>query len=415
MIYDRQPKARKGAKCQQRNIVTALGFILNALATALVPFIVLPGSLVISGQSGWASIAVGMACGGLASIVIGLGWPISGTVKVAATSIEYRWSLYVDSLRSRGVVAPGALGVGATIAYALSPMPNLAALTCFSASLVGLSASWYYIGCGEPVRLLTYFTVVRFGFASIGIWAAAVAHNMYPYAVALGAGEVLSLIISTYDIRHRTHSHAGAGSRLPLRSVIAQQLPAATTALSAGTYVTLPLPIVATIAPSSAAVFAAAQSMLQLGGTVTRPLVQFLQSWAPAGGVDQQSARMRKSIRIALSGALPYALLACSLSYYYVPMLSLHAMRLSWPTAVLLGATAGAILVSQILGLVVLTALGQVTYLMRSTLVGALFGLALLPPAVALFDVPGAWGALFLAELGVTLYQSWVVFRLMRG
>ncbi|OUE22502.1 hypothetical protein BFL34_00027 [Clavibacter michiganensis] len=384
-------------------------FTLNAATTAVLPFLILPQAIALLGEGGWASIAIGAAVGNFGAIAISLGWAITGPVHVSAADPVTRRELYVDSLRTRFAACAPVIVACALLAALIAPSRDVAALSAVVSSLAGLSAGWYYIGAGEPLALLFRVTLLTLIPALLGAHVAAMTADVRWYLHCTIAGELASLAACSFDILRRTSAPTHGRPRKPVWRVMRSQSHSISTALLAGTYVTLPLPIVGVLIPGSAPAFAAALSLLQFANVLARPATHTLQAWVPRGGRDRVHARARRALGIALAGALPYASVVGVFVFMTVPALTQQRIVTSPASAALIGATAAAIIVSQISGLVCLAALGRMRSVMTSTLVGACVGIAALPIGALLGQDEGAWAALFTAELAVTIYQVLVL------
>src|SRR5699024_4050744 len=136
------------------SLTRMLSFAASALVTALTPFAVLPTAIAISGEDGWASVAVGAAIGTIRATSIGLGWTVSGPVEVAVLGSDARIQRYMHSLSSRLLVAPLCLAACMLVAGNVGPNSSVAALSALGGALAGFTPVWFFVGTGDAVRAL---------------------------------------------------------------------------------------------------------------------------------------------------------------------------------------------------------------------------------------------------------------------
>ena len=86
---------------------------------------------------------------------------MSGPAAVATADALGRRTEYWESLRTRGASAFRYRRLRRGAMLVVQTSPGLAALGAISTATIGLTASWYYVGTGQPYRLLFLETVPR--------------------------------------------------------------------------------------------------------------------------------------------------------------------------------------------------------------------------------------------------------------
>lgn len=385
-----------------------LGFALNTLLLAGIPLVTLPIAIDISGISLWYSVAIGQAVGSLAGTIISFGWPVTGPTAVAARTPFDRGRYYFESLKIRlHLVAPVTVAAGwVTLAMAADGLSALLAL--ISGISVALSATWYFVGSGQAVKVVFLDTMPRLASSAAGIALSLMLRSITPFLIFQTVGSLLATVQSTFRISKDTGTSWKATPYPSLRAtvhVLRGQLGGFGTAAAAAVYVSLPLPLFGLVNPYAAGLFAAAQRVQKFVATLARALTQVMQGWVPAGGPERLAKRVKVALLFSsvVAGILGGGVTLCS--PMAVTWLSAGAFHIDGLVATLLGIVTASIVISQSCGLACLIALGRSAVVFRSTLCGAVAGTALVPLAGSWWGLDGAWFATGTAELTVTVIQ----------
>lgn len=252
------------------------GFMGLPLISAAAPFLVLPVLLRYVGTEAWAGIAIGQSLGTGVSALVLLGWPVVGPSAVAEDP-DRRRALYTRSLISRLTVFSVAAPVGVALAVLLSPAgarPE-AGLMALAMSMLGLSATWFFVGSGHPGMIARYETVPRVAATAVAallVSQYAVAW-LYP-AVLLLSSSVLTVVVSArYWERTRLAPLHTTGQ------VVREQWAAAGVSVQAALATSLPMTILAVVAPRTVAGFAALDRITRFAVFALGPVGLAFQGW----------------------------------------------------------------------------------------------------------------------------------------
>lgn len=378
------------------------GFLGLPLISAIAPFLVLPVLLSQVGTQAWAAIAIGQSVGTGASAVVLLGWPVIGPTLVAEDpGRQHR--LFADSVVSRLTVLAVAAPVAMLLAGVLAPggQRPTALLMALASALLGLSPSWFFIGTGRPGAIARWDTVPRVGATGVAAFLVGLVPWawLYPAVLAVTSAVLVVAVSARYGER---------GPIRPLRTtatVVRQQWAAASVSGQAALTATLPMALLATVAPGAVAGFAAIDRVARLTTFVLTPVGQAFQGWVSEPSPDRPRRRRTALLVTVAAGVL----LATAFLIGADELLRvLFAAKIEVPYLAVV-CEAGAI-VGVSLGLTLgfhhLVPLRLSNWLALSTAVGivvASTGMVLLAPR---FGVAGGALSILLAETGVVLTQA---------
>ena len=280
------------------------GFLGLPLISAIAPFLVLPVLLHFVGTRAWAAIAVGQAIGTGTSTLVLLGWTIVGPTMIAEDPSRQR-ALYTQSLVSRLTVFSVAAPVGVVLAALLSPDGErfAGALMALAMTMLGLSAAWLFVGTGQPSLIARYDTVPRV--AATGLAALLVA--VVPWAWLYPA----FLIVTFTAMAVLVSRKYGERTQLtPVRTTIAvirQQWAATSVSVQAALNTTLPMALVATVAPGAVAGYAALDRVARFMYLVIQPVGLAFQGWVSEPSSSPTQRRRTASV-VTLGVGLALAL-----------------------------------------------------------------------------------------------------------
>ncbi|WP_408899071.1 polysaccharide biosynthesis C-terminal domain-containing protein [Nocardioides sp. R1-1] len=388
-----------------------LGFTLATVLPAAATLVSLPVLAHAVDRPTWAGLAVGQSVGGLASLVAAGGWALTGPAAVAGASTAARRSLYEASLRLRVAVALVVVPVGMLVTFLLvadSARPLSLAVSA-SSSLVALSPRWFLVGVGTARDVLR-FEALPVAAAHL-VAAAAIAAGASPlvFPAATTAAYVAAALALAVVVRRP--GTADPSVRVSWRS---RWAPTATEVVG-GAYSTVNVALVSVqVSVAALAGYASGWKLYQWGIVVVAGACQALQGWVATGAADR-ARRFRTAL--ALHAAIGTAGLAGFLLLGGPLTSVLFGEALAAPGAVSAW-FGGAVLflsLNSSLGRHVLVASGRVDAVLRSTLVGAAFGV---PAILVLADRYGAVGGaagLALTEALVCAYQLAVARPLLRS
>ena len=285
-------------------IVRLVGFtVVPALggggALLLIPLLVR-----VAGFDQWTTVAAGQAAGTVGATAVSFGWGITGPVRSSSVAEGHpAASLYIESLRVRtSLLAPTMVVVWSVVALSGAPahvLPGVAAAT--SATLLGLSGSWFFVGKGDPWQMLALEAGPRF----LGVLASATALvaglGLWSYLVITFAIEVVIVLTTSWCL---SRGRDRRETTLPLKVLIRRDFEiTASSVLSLG-YTRAAVPIVAAVRFESAGIVAVADRVQQLVRLLLAPVVQALQSWVYAENSLHPTRANRATGLVVLLGAL---------------------------------------------------------------------------------------------------------------
>lgn len=383
----------------------------------LAPFFMLPIIARVGGVHGWTAIAVGQSAGVFAATAVAYGWPLVGPAAVALSPTGSRPQIYARSLAMRITLFMAAGPIAATVAWRLSPegFGSLAALMAIASASNGLSNAWFCIGAGKPRLIATFEVLPRL--LATGVAALLVLRTgeliIYP-SLALSVSLASSVAFSVFVLKK-----GGANVKAPLADWVRDfraQGSAAAAALSAASYTSAPVLIVAGVSsPAVAALFVAADKIYRASLFTISSLCNALQGWTvePGRGLIPRRVRLALFLHLVLGvlGGLAVALFA--------PMVSRALFGQSFAfdtyTAAWYGVAFFCVSANTALGRLILIPTGRTKALLGSTLVGAIVGVASITLFATWFGSAGGAGGVALGEAAVVVVQGAVVFAFLRA
>lgn len=394
-------------------------FLLIPALSSVTPLIAIPAITASAGSAGWEAYALGLSVGSAVGTLVELGWPLTGPQRVAAEASGVRWVTLISSLRTRVlallVLAP--VGAGAATVLALRTTPDhlgTVVLMALATAVAGLSGNWYFIGVGQPLRILSSDAIPR----AMLVSAASVAVLNGAPLIAVPACYLLAGLVSPGAslllARHERRQPARLRFDDDLRA-IRSQLSAVGSRSVGALYTALPITLVGLVAPSALAAFAAAERLMRMTLTMLQAVPNVLQNWLGSA----RTARQRRS-RVLNSIALNAVVgLVCGLAF---------ALLVPWVSTVLftgtvevddgLAALAGGVLmlvcISRATGPLALVRLGQINAITGSAVAAALVGV---PAICFLAAAAGAGGAMLgeiVAEVAAITVQATVLVVVLR-
>lgn len=396
------------------------GFAVTALISGAVNVATIPLVVGSVGAQAWASIAAGQAVGIVGSIFVQLGWGVTGPAVIATTRDDVkRARIYLESLIYRGAMLPViVLPVALTSWYVVPSEYSLAASVAGVGSvLLGLTASWYFVGRGDPASLLKLDTIPRVLATCAGAGMLLVYPSALLFSAAIVVSSILPLIFASITIwrtarRADSHKHL-FGGWVRTRELIVEQTPGVVSSIVSQTYKYLPLIVISALRPDQAAAFALIDRIVKFGIAAVKPVSQSLQAWVPAGGEGLLASRAQKAMGIASLAALVACLTFLFVGPWVTGLLGTDAIQMSYwllvPAALILGLSA----LTQT-GLQSLLALRKGGAVAWAVTAAGIVGTALLWPAVLVFGAVGALSCLLIAESVFLILQLVIIRRTVR-
>lgn len=402
----------------KRGALKMLAFSAPVAITGIVTLVSIPLIIRHTGADAWAAIAVGQASGAAVALVGMLGWATTGPAAVARGTVAERRALFIDSLWSRLPLVFITVPAAAGISTILAPTHHSVALICGVASvLTSLSAGWYFIGSGSPARLAFLDTMPRVIGIVIGVVLLGWGFGTTAYAWCQLAGSVAVAAVSTVAILAEPappEECTTPGGVLHAARVIRRQAAGLTTSLTSAIYLTLPVLVVAQLAPTSLPLYALADRLRQQALMAVSPVNQTLQGWVPRGGADMQT-RINKATIVSIVVGVFVAVLFGALIPKVSSIVGGGIIVITYCLSIPLGLSAGLNVVTATLGVTALASYGAYRELALSSLSGAVIGVLLIPILAFVFGGFGAaWGVVG-AQAAVLVFLIHFVKRRTNG
>lgn len=390
------------------------GFSASTIVSACVSLVLVPIVISTAGVAAWTHISVVQSLAAFFSVFVAFGWGVTGPALVAGAPQGERRQLFRGSLTARGLlfllVAPIAIISGVAINQGPVVVSVLAMLIVLLSSL---GASWYFVGEGRPRRLFLFDTLPKAVGNLIGALALLATKDIGVFLTIQLSATSLSVVMSVLAVLWTRAHSSGETPTPPVGNallLLKSQVPGVVTAATASLYVNIPLVLVSLLSPTGAAVFALADKIMKFSLNAFTPIVQVAQGSIPQPTPLMTTYRARTASKVAL-------FLGSGAGLLFAVGLPLVASRLSndniaveWSVSIAFGLSFASIIVSQIVGLACLAALGRVRDVAASTILGALIGVPLVALLASVGGVVGASWALGISELAVLIYQ-WIKLR----
>jgi O-antigen/teichoic acid export membrane protein len=386
------------------------GFALNVGVTSAVGLVSIPLIIRGAGATPWAAVAVGQVVGGVAAMLVSLGWGVAGPARAAVMSAADRSRYYGASLGARGAVLAVALPVSLVVGYTAVPDHRwTTGLVAAASATYGLSAAWYFTAIGSPTALFRCETLPR----ALSSLAGAIGVLLGGSLLLIPASLLLGTLLATTSA-WRAVSTSGPVLIPPLRSSIVgirDALPALSVTTAVTVYSSLPVLFVAALAPAGLAPYALLDRFKTFALTALGPVVQVAQG----GVVSPERAETRRRTDRACVAALGIGCLVGALfpvlAHLGARLLSDGAIEPSITLSLLIGLVVGIGVVSSVLGLACLPALGDLRAVSLSSAVGAVLFLVLAVPLATWQHATGVALSAVLAEICVLVLLTWFYLR----
>ncbi len=392
------------------------GYGLSVVLTALVTLLAIPVIVAHSGASAWASIALGQAVGTGIGIIVGYGWATTGPSSVALAAPAERTRIYIESFSARATLAlPGlvlAAGTSSTIAH---DYKIEAGITGAGFALTGMLAGWFFTGSSKPYSFLLFDTSPRLIGTMSGVIALLLKADLVVFPTLQLVGVIIAIIVSSVKICGWNTSIWRSWSWQTISSQLRGQSHGMLIAGASALYISVPISVVAVVAPSALPAYALADKLLRFSTTGFAPIIQFLQGWVPGA----EPGQIRRRIRAAFLFGFFLSLFAGIVFVVFLPWIASVLSHGRIVPDLGLSLAFGLILVflvtEQTTGLVCLLSLNRAKRVALFTSIGALFAI----PAVFLGaywgGAQGAAWSLALAELVALVPQVILLAATLRA
>lgn len=384
-----------------------LGFSGLSLLSAIGPLLLLPVVARASGQSDWAALGIGQSVGSFLALPVLFGWNLVGPTRAARASAAERSSLYRQSLVVRLLAFALCLPIGVAAACLLAPSGSqaLAAVMTVSMMLVGLSPAWFCVGVGRPGWLALYDAGPKLLGTLVALVLVLITGSVLPYPLAIGLATAAGLVAFSWRYRP-TGTEKWPTLPEATRAVTGDAGPAATVTI-AGAYSAAPVAIAGAVLPvGPLAEFVSAERIYRFALVTVTTLSDSVQGWVS----EVQGTHGRRRAARALGAHTVLGVVGLAGITLLGPWASrvLFGADLAVGRATFLGFGIAflAISMNTSLGKHVLVPMGRTGFVLVSTIVGAVTGVASIAVFGHLYGAPGAAAAFAISEVAVTAVQA---------
>lgn len=384
-------------------------FTATMLTNASLGLLVIPILVSKAGPQVWGFIAVGQSVGSIATVLVALGWGYNGPSKVARSTPADQRSIAINSVLARWLIAPIIIIPASMIAGLIAgAYAGVSAVACVSVCLGGLGMAWFFVGQGRPARMFFVDGVPRWAGTLAGAGLLLADARVEAFLTAQLIGAVLSallgcLVAAASGPRVR---RASIGLRPAFRSV-REQAWAGATVITATSFGSAPTLIVAMLSPTSVPVYALGERLVRFAIMLVTPALQWTQGWAPGDSVSfPRRKRMQFVVKAAIATAVPMGAGVAILGPVAGDILSAGRITLPYALTATLGVVVACSIVSRVIGMTCLLALGRDRAVAVSSLLGAAIGTSLMFILTSDLGAMGAAVGLAVAELVVVGYQA---------
>jgi len=366
-----------------------------------------------AGAAAWASLALGQAIGTATSIFVSFGWGTTGPTQIAISSPAERVTIYSNSLRVRSILAaPGVVIAGTVTYFSAVDSRTEAVVTAVAFTLFGLLGGWFFTGASRPMGFLLFDTIPRVSGTLGGMIALTLGAPLIAFPILQLAGIGTGAVAAAIAINRSDDATGVSGGSSLLYLLKSQSHGLAISGVSAA-YISVPITIIAVVAPAALPMYALADKILRYSTTVFSPIVQFLQGWVPGS----EDVALFRRIRFALFGGSTLVTTAMAMFILLLPwvanVLSHGTIAVSLQLSIPFGLMLGLFVMGQIVGLACLLALGRAREIATFTIVGAATALPAVFFGSAVAGAEGVAWALVISETVAVGLQLILLLRLV--
>jgi O-antigen/teichoic acid export membrane protein len=370
------------------------------------PLLVIPAVTAKFGADGWAAIAIGMSAGAAASVLVELGWGLTGPQQIAGLQTHDRAHIFALSLITKLTILIPVAPLLILLCLAITPNNTMeAALMGLASAAVGLSPAWFFVGTSQPYRILITDSFPKLAAAAVTSVVLLTGGPLAAYPTLFLIAAIISPLLGAWMSDVSRRSMIGINVSMVWQTMRRQSIALIGRAASS-LYLSLPTTILAITSPAAVAQFAAADRLQRMLLSGLSSVPNSLQGWI--GSSETNDIRMRR-VRLALilNGAMGAVAGFCFAMFG--PFLASLVFSGEVPLSFGLSAACGFIIfltcTSRATGGLALIALKRVGWLTTSALVGAGLGFSLILWLGGAFGAVGALTAMAVAEGCVLIVQ----------
>lgn len=366
-----------------------VGFGLSVALLAISSLVLIPVMVDAGGLQAWGAIAVGQTVGTVASVLVYFGWGHTGPAMIARADAAERRAEFADSLRTRLVLFLPVAVVACVLAALVAPAyALLAAAGCLSATAVGFTSDWYFVGSRRPYAYLAFETMPRVLGTAAGIILLVNGAPVIVGPLCMLAGMLLAFAATSWWIlRGPTEESA----RRSVGEIILAQRNGVGSGVGTSAYSALPLVLISLVAPGIQPSYALVDKLQRQLSVALGPVVAVVQGHVPRREVAVTVRRARQAL---LAGAVFSVLLAGAVliaAPWLFAWLGAGQAQPEYAVMVLMSVFVGLNVWESILARAVLAAFGRLDAVARGTLLSVVVGLPLVVLGALTFGLVGAF------------------------
>lgn len=251
------------------------------------------------GPSGWVALGVGQSVGAIAAAFGSLAWPVIGGHRIASQIASERVKTYRLSALSRLMTLSAVIPLLALFMLALpSEVATTAILFMVGSALNGMTASWYFSGTGEPRFLVRNEGLVRLASYALALLGLVAGLGLWWYGLMTVAAGATSVIMNWLSVVGRRLSLSRDELIVALR-IIPSQMKATLSKLLQSFFLQGANTVFTVFAPSSLAVFSAADQVKRVAGNALGVFPVAFVGWI--GSSDSSRLRRRQKLSLILA------------------------------------------------------------------------------------------------------------------
>ena len=387
-------------------------YLIIPMVGAASPLLAIPAIAGSYGAEGWATVAIGQGVGGVGAVFVELAWGLTGPQLIARTTSRERLRVFVLANACKGLIFLSVAPLCFATSYLIDSFePITCGLAAVSVAATGMSPGWYFLGTGEPGKILICETIPRV----LLVLASSVAIMLGGWLTLNPISALVSALVALTLSLHFIKRPAYAWRRISFSEVFATirgQLGGLAARGVSAVYISLPIPIVGIVNPGIVPEFSAIDRVLRLMLVVLQAVPNSFQQWI---GVRPNDSRLGRQIWlvVALNSIIGLAVgVSFSLAGpWIVSVLFRNTIQASYMACAIGGLIVASVCASRATGGLGLVRLNLISNLMISAVVGACVGVVGLLAISPYLGVVGALVAELFAEVAVLLFQCFALVR----
>lgn len=390
-----------------------IGFGLSVLLLAVSSLLLIPAMVDAGGLPAWGSIAVGQTVGTVAAVLVYFGWGHTGPAMIARADAAEGRVEFADSLRTRVVLFVPVAAIACALAALVAPaQPLLAAAGCLSATAVGFTSDWYFVGSRRPFAYLALETVPRVLGAGVGIVLLLNGAPVIAGPLCMLAGMLLGFAATSWWMLRGPSPRTTP--RRSVREILIAQRNGVGSGVGTSVYSALPLVLISLVTPGIQPSYALVDKLQRQLSVALGPVVAVVQGHVPR---RELSVTIRRARQALLAGAIFCVVLAGAVliaAPWLFAWLGAGQVQPHYVVMVLMSVYVGLNVWESILTRAVLAAFGRLDAVVRGTLISVVIGLPLVVIGALTFGVVGALVGLLTGLAARTVYELVIAVVFMR-